>query len=421
MRIITECFWCQSTELKLVARRIDDKPVSECQSCKLLLVTELPDDLSEFYTEEAYFKPDSDTDTGYHENYDLISPLYLYWQGAIINEAARLIAAKTLLEIGCATGNALEAIQSRDKSMTLTGIDLSPYAIEMTEAKGFGAKVSTINEFSKNGRVFDLLFSSETMEHVDDLKEFIDSVRVSMKNDGIYAFYIPAVVRQELIKRGKEYISLTTSLEHVSYFTLDFIRHAMGNVFGQVAAVQMSTDGEDYIIGYASKDAGHIKKLQKFLDSITSKVESIKDQDTLFNLAITSSKFALFDIANHYVSLLAKNASSKSLANLAGAILSSHIGELENAKKQFLVYQQTTKTTDPVVYKLMYANEKSLNELFSKKVLLLTEHTQDIEKSLYDVQHELSELKNSKLVGTTIRTRHAIGKVINPIRNQKKN
>lgn len=421
MRNIKNCFWCNSTDLKPFTTRIDDKPVSECQKCKLLLVTELPDDLSEFYTDDAYFNPEVDGDTGYHENYNLISPLYLYWQGSLINEVSTLNKAKSLLEVGCATGNALEAIHEQNETLQLTGIDLAPLGINYTRAKGFVAEVSTINDYAKKKQKHDIIFTSETMEHVDDLRDFVESAASVLNSDGIYTFYVPAVIKSVMKKEGAHYPSLTTSLEHVSYFTTEFMSAAMKEVFGHAAVIQLSHGGEDYLMGFASKNASYIRKLEQFINALKTFDKAIKDPGSLVNLVIMDAKFSLFDQAQKYLAKLQTVEKAGSQQLLAGAIIAGHLGELERAKKLYQELLVREPAAKPVVYKLIYDNERSLNEAYLAKTEELAQAHQDLGSQYYNVKHELEELKNSKLVGNTLKVRKAVGLVLNTAKNQKKN
>jgi len=422
--VVKECFWCKSKNIKFFTKRIDDKPVSECLDCGLLLVTNLPDDLSEFYQDEAYFNPAGETSTGYHENYNYISPLYLYWQGSLLNEVARLSGAKTLLEVGCATGNALEMIKARSPQIKTTGIDLSPYAIEQCRAKGIESDVSTINEYANNKRKYDIVFSSETMEHVDDLYEFVESADKLINKSGVFVFYVPGVVKADMAQQKNQYVSLTTSLEHVSYFTSDFLNKAMKQIFGNVSLIQMSTDGEDYIMGVASNNRALVDDMAKFINGLKKFDSKLSDPDSIFNLTIIASKFALFDLADKYLDLLKRDFENSKMTCLAGALVAFNKGELENAKLLFSDYLAKTQTTDELIYKLMHANERELALIYKSQMLEFAQQVEaqrNLKERLDRVENELLDLKHSKIVGSSILARKAIGKTLDPIRRQKKN
>ncbi len=412
---VEKCFWCGSNKFKRIAERKDRVGVQECLSCHLLQVAEIPEDLSVYYDEEVYFNPEGDTETGYHENYDLISPFYLYWQGALLEEIARRGKRKTLLEVGCATGNALEMIKLQNKNMIIQGIDLSSYAINVCKQKGLNAEVSTINDFKGNSK-FDIIFSSETMEHVDVLRGFVEGVKNNLEKNGVYVFYVPAVERRALIEQGKDYPSLTTSLEHVSYFTNSFLERALTEAFDASVYVHtISTSGENYHLGIVSADGELVAYVKKFIEGFETYSPEFDEPKTLYNLVAIATKFGNFDVAAQYLADLEKTKfPSKDLSFLRGIICYSK-GELVKAKGYFNKYLGEAAASS-FMLKVFLAVEKELNKIYKSEVIELKK----LEPRVFKLESELKDLQESKLVGNSIRLRHLIGKILNPVRNFKK-
>lgn len=416
---VKNCWWCNSTDLKRVAKRKDNIGVVECQKCHLLLVAERPEDLSVYYDEEAYFNPDSTTETGYHENYDLLSPFYLYWQGALINEVVRLSNAKTLLEVGCATGNALEMMKLFTDNLSVHGIDLSPYAIDVCKGKGLTAAVSTINDFESKNK-FDIIFSSETMEHVDDLHDFVDNVKNNLKDTGTFVFYVPAVEKKALIKESENYPSLATSLEHVSYFTQEFLDNALSNVFDSTFVKMMSTTGESYFLGIASNDKNIVSYMKSFIEAFENDHElPSKDPQSIYNLAAISAKFGRFDLASRYLEQVKKSKIEKSKVSFLEGLLSYNKGELINARKSFLKYVSETQVNS-FILKVLLTVERELVQIESDQSVARLENVKQLETRIHTTESELMAIKNSRVVGNILKFRTFIGPVMNPLINKKK-
>ncbi len=106
------------------------------------------------------------------------------------------LKGKSLLDIGCGGGLLSECFAK--SGADVTGIDLSPLAIEAAteHSKKSGLKINYLNTSPKefleeNGELknsFDIVLSSEVLEHVDDLPGFLkDSVEL-IKPDGLYFF-----------------------------------------------------------------------------------------------------------------------------------------------------------------------------------------------------------------------------------------
>ncbi len=395
---VKKCFWCGSSELTKIAKRKDDIAVQECAKCQLIMVASVPEDLSVYYTDEDYFNPDGDTETGYHENYDLISPFYLYWQGAFLDEIARHGKKSSLLEVGCATGSALEMTRQFNPGLKLYGIDLSPYAIDICHQKGLEASVSKINGFHAPAK-FDLIFSSETMEHVDELRDFVEGVKSNLADDGVYIFYVPAVDRKALIAESQEYPSLTTSLEHISYFTKSFLESALTHAFGAPAYVYQVEDtaGENYAIGVVSKDESLTEYAQKVIEGFLDQSAEFDSPKSFYNLAVISSKFAKFELAQYYLQEATRKGLVESKLNFLKGIISYNKGELSEARKLF-VAALGDGYADNFNLKVLLAVERELNSFYQADLAQLGK----LEVRTHDAETELGALKQSRLVRTAI-------------------
>jgi cyclopropane fatty-acyl-phospholipid synthase-like methyltransferase len=73
------------------------------------------------------------------------------------------LEGKTLLDVGCGTGNLLEYIRSKGVNVTYTGVDILDKMIERAKAKQLGAEFFQIDLFKNNifkDHSFDVIYSS---------------------------------------------------------------------------------------------------------------------------------------------------------------------------------------------------------------------------------------------------------------------
>lgn len=416
---IKKCFWCGADKFKTAAFRNDDVEVRECKKCHLLQVASMPEDLTAYYDNKEYFNPDENNNTGYHENYDLLSPFYLYWQGALIEEIARIGKKNSLLEVGCATGNALEMIKIFNPDLSIQGVDISTYAIKICKEKGLKATVSTINNF-KSPNKFDIIFSSETMEHVSDLKDFIKSIKNNLAKDGVFVFFVPAVQKDELIREGKKYPPLRSSLEHISYFTEEFLHESLPTIFdAKIYSKLISTAGEDYHIGIITKDSELLKYLKRFIEGFKIYDDTFSDSKSLYNLEVISSKFAYFDSAEKYLQRFEKNnVSNKDIYFLKG-ILGYSKGELIQAKKYFQKYLGEDFVSN-FTLKVFLSVERELVRLLESENNNFRNNKSQLDKRIFDAESELEDFKKSKIIGIAVSARLTAKKISNLIQGFKK-
>jgi SAM-dependent methyltransferase len=97
-----------------------------------------------------------------------------------------------ILDVGCGTG--LNAERLAAKGHTITGIDLSPVAIEKFTQKGFKGMVCDIERDAGvplASASFDLVFASEVIEHVSDTGTFLAEVSRLLRPGGTLILSTP--------------------------------------------------------------------------------------------------------------------------------------------------------------------------------------------------------------------------------------
>lgn len=147
-----------------------------------------------------------------------------------IEKSVSEIRGKQVLEIGCGTGYLLSRLQ--DKGADCIGV-------EPGESADYGKKkfgVNIIRDFFNKDRFdkkFDYIIFYGLLEHIFDIKGFLDDIKELLAEDGMVFIGVPNCTEQ--ISNGD--ISMLLS-EHWSYFTEVSLRHILSQngLYGNITA-----------------------------------------------------------------------------------------------------------------------------------------------------------------------------------------
>lgn len=119
---------------------------------------------------------------------------YEHWHRYLY--ATQFVKGKNVLDIACGEGYGSDLLAQTAK--TVTGIDISPETIDFAKAKYKKENLSfiegSVGKIPVNGeKVFDVVVSFETIEHVDALMQesFLKEVKRLLKDDGIFIVSSP--------------------------------------------------------------------------------------------------------------------------------------------------------------------------------------------------------------------------------------
>ena len=419
---VKECLWCSSTELTPFAKRKDGVGIVKCETCKLVMVDQVPENLDEYYyTEEYYNAGDANIDTGYGETYELMAPAFLYWQNSLVEEIDEDHHPTKFLEIGCATGNLLDMIRDFQPNVDIEGIDISKYAAGAAAAKGHKTSVGYIEEYKARQKK-DIIFSSETLEHLDNLKSFLKGVSNNLADGGTFLFYVPSIEEEKAKTESEDYIRFNHNLEHLLHFTPDFFKVELQKFFkSEVLVKEFVTDFGPCIVGAVSKNKTKLNNLTKLFESLEN--ESIPDNASntfINNLAVLAVKFSQFKLAEDAIQRLESSKDhEKSQILILKGLYSYHQGELIKSSGYFESYIKEKPGSDFAIRSLL-ANEKALSKIYEAELAQTRSRANDAEVKLASIEDELNGIKNSKIGKVTINARKLAGKILNPIRNVKK-
>ena len=159
-----------------------------CPHCDFYFVSNPNRNFDKIYDKKYYCGEGADPLIDYIfeiENPDTTIRIFEY--GGIL-EIIQNVAGKNekieWLDLGCGTGGLIQYIQ-RYSNFSIKGYD-SGYGA--TLAKERGIDILSENEFLNSNQKFNVITAIETLEHVDNPKEFLQIVEKSLKPGGIFFF-----------------------------------------------------------------------------------------------------------------------------------------------------------------------------------------------------------------------------------------
>ena len=108
----------------------------------------------------------------------------------MINYLPEPFEFKNVLDVGCGQGWAMDAFAAKFKDINIAGVEPSAYNAAIARNKGhrvFEGKIENVEIDSK----YDLIYSNNVIQHVNDAKKFISDLMRLLKNDGIIIVTCP--------------------------------------------------------------------------------------------------------------------------------------------------------------------------------------------------------------------------------------
>lgn len=407
IKVVKSCLWCHSKNLDLFTHRKDGVGILMCNDCNLYMVDKIPSNLKDsYYDEEAYYNAGkSNVDTGYGETYDLMSPAFLLWQNSIIEGIVRSNKKMSFLEVGCATGELLGLLMDNQKNLDIEGIDVSEYAIKAAKQKGFNASVSYIEDFASKLKK-DIIFSSETMEHLDDLKGFMGGIKNNLDDNGVFIFYVPSIAEEITEDEKSTYSRFNTNLEHLLHFTPSFLKNELSKFLGMdVIIEEISTDFGPCIIGVATKDRDKINNARDMFEALQDgDIKNSLSNNILTGLVVISLKFARFELAEKIIGRLQNNPDfdKNEISKLMG-LLNYHKGNLVVSNSFFELYLGAFPGNIFAIRSIL-ANEREINRIFSAELNKLHGDLADINARLTESNKIIDKYRKNIIIRSMIKT-----------------
>ncbi len=132
----------------------------------------------------------------YEEKYHRVEASH--WWFVARRQIVRALLAKErpnpkgrILEMGCSGGLLMRELES-DGWQQVTGIDISPDAIELCRRVGLDARVMDAQELALADATFDVVTASDVLEHLADEQKAIREWKRVLKPSGLLVVFAPA-------------------------------------------------------------------------------------------------------------------------------------------------------------------------------------------------------------------------------------
>lgn len=200
MSIEFECNLCQSKKASRIPFRYAFKDrflwLMQCEKCGLRSIWPRPSDeeIVEMYTSDYFTQADAAT---HHMNQEYVQLLNAGDYSEGVKEMQQIAAGGSFLEVGCATGNFLNALKKA--GFQVKGIELSEFAVQYAKTnynidiinKPFDGQLFG-NEITENE--FDIVLMGDVLEHFTDPTEAMRLTHKILKQGGVAIIHLPGTL-----------------------------------------------------------------------------------------------------------------------------------------------------------------------------------------------------------------------------------
>jgi len=149
------------------------------------------------------------------------------------------LAKKSVLEVGCGDGHLLDIL--RDAGVRAVGVDASEKALEIARQHGHPVHLGYVRRGHRiAGGPFDAFVSNDVIEHVPDIKDFLQGVAHNLAPGGVGLVETPSLEKVLETRRFYDFMQ-----DHLAYFTVDTLRLAFELGGFEVVRIERNRDGEN--------------------------------------------------------------------------------------------------------------------------------------------------------------------------------
>lgn len=208
------CPVCQNVPTHYIFT-MNDYPVWQCNTCKSAFLHPQPDDaaLAAIYTDDYFLGGDDDASRERRQGMkratarQFLAQLHAYYgdQGG------------KLLEIGCGQGEFL--VEAESMGFKVTGIEISEHAVGLARAvlQNGTVHVGELQTVDLPDEAFDVIVSTDVIEHVRDPHGFMQQVHRLLKPGGVS--YQVTISLDTWTARVMRHNWMEFKTEHLTYFT----------------------------------------------------------------------------------------------------------------------------------------------------------------------------------------------------------
>ncbi len=163
--------------------------IIRCSQCAFLVTSPTPDldHLGHYYKSDAYISHAANASTVEEKLYRLARSFTLSWKLRLISKRLPGSSPSTILDYGCGTGQFLRKCQT--KGWKIQGIEPSEHARQQSAALT-QTQIPAVLDLAKHSG-FDVITLWHVLEHVVDLNETIQNLKLALTDAGTMFIAVP--------------------------------------------------------------------------------------------------------------------------------------------------------------------------------------------------------------------------------------
>lgn len=265
------CPLCGSNHhrVKCHTRRIvlnKEIPMLQCMDCALVFYdSRMYTEVDKFYTDEKYFAemlPSYLNEQGFHSYYKSIASRIQQ------NAPGQSACTSAVLEIGCGYGYFLKVM--KDKGFSVFGIEPNGVAREVSERLGVKIVNGFFEELSFPDSSFDIVFSAQVIEHIEEPNEFIRNVHADLKDDGTLVLVTGDIDARASRIWGKRWWYISD--QHVFYYSRSTITKLLtrnGFIVRNIERIPIAHSNIEFLLNRL--DAFYLRGRFRFMFNLVNK------------------------------------------------------------------------------------------------------------------------------------------------------
>lgn len=284
---INKCPFCSSRNIPRHRQRSDKLWVLLCSDCGLGFVEKYPQNLQDLYELDYYEKglnlSDDSQSIGYSD-YTKIDYSYFLWSIALVS----LTNVKdSIFDLGCSNGLFLDLAKMHGFN-TLSGVEYNLDYANICREKGYNVYSQSFIDIDFDGsEKFEIVTAWAVLEHIPELNDVFKKIKFILKPDGFLFFEVPCLTFDD----AADNYWLTSSLEHIYYFTEESFKKILSHFFEQ-SYIGRVVNFENYgstIVGFISQSESKmadLKTVAKYLQSFNQDDLKCLSHATLINYLV---------------------------------------------------------------------------------------------------------------------------------------
>jgi 2-polyprenyl-3-methyl-5-hydroxy-6-metoxy-1,4-benzoquinol methylase len=226
LKTIQKCPVCGNSSLSLFLTTKDyfltqsSFTIDQCNSCGFVFTNPIPflSDLPKYYDSPEYLSHTANS-------FGFTSQIYKIFRNANIRNKFRIVnryaKEKTILDIGCGTGELLHYFQKM--GWKVQGVEPNESARKFAQ-KNYNIPVLNEDSLAEiDEESFDIISMWHVLEHVPDLNGRMIQLKKLVKKEGILIIALPNLNAPDAIKYGPHWAGLDVP-RHLYHFTEDSFR-----------------------------------------------------------------------------------------------------------------------------------------------------------------------------------------------------